>query len=101
MYMRIIWGRIIHGQWDDFEAAFKKAIALRGDPKGLKEQWVVHDCNDIDAGYSITLWENEADMRAFWDSGKREDAMDLLRPFYINQYTATECEVRISRGDRN
>jgi hypothetical protein len=28
MYMRIIWGRIASGQWDAFEAAYKKATAL-------------------------------------------------------------------------
>jgi hypothetical protein len=40
MYMRIIWGRIVAGQWDGFEAAYKKATALRGDVKGLKNQWL-------------------------------------------------------------
>jgi len=38
MYMRIIWGRIASGQWDAFEAAYKKAISLRGDVRGLKNQ---------------------------------------------------------------
>jgi heme-degrading monooxygenase HmoA len=45
-------------------------------------------------GYSITLWESEADMRAFWDSKEREEAMALLRPFFLNQFTITQCEVR-------
>ena len=40
MYMRIIWGRIASGQWDGFEAAYKRATALRGDVKGLKNQWL-------------------------------------------------------------
>jgi len=74
MYMRIIWGRIVSGQWDGFEAAYKKATSLRGDVKGLKNQWLARDQADPDAGYSITLWESEADMRAFWDSKKREEA---------------------------
>ena len=65
MYMRIIWGRIVVGQWDGFEAAYKKATSLRGDVKGLKNQWLARDQADPDAGYSITLWESEADMRAF------------------------------------
>ena len=68
MYMRIIWGRIASGQWDGFETAYKKATSLRGDVKGLKNQWLARDQADPDAGYSITLWESEADMRAFWDS---------------------------------
>jgi len=33
-------------------------------------------------------------MRAFWDSKKREKAMALLRPFFLNQFTVTQCEVR-------
>jgi heme-degrading monooxygenase HmoA len=99
MYMRIIWGRIVSGQWDGFEAAYKKATSLRGDVKGLKNQWLARDQADPDAGYSITLWESEADMRAFWDSKKREEAMALLRPFFLNQFTVTQCEVRSSQHE--
>jgi heme-degrading monooxygenase HmoA len=97
MHMRIIWGRIVSGQWDAFEAAYKKAIALRGDVKGLRDQWFVRDQNDPDAGYSISLWDTEADMRAFWDSKKREEAMALLRPYFLNQFTVTHCEVRFAQ----
>ena len=39
MHMRIIWGKILPGQWDAFEAAFKKALEIRGEAKGLKSQW--------------------------------------------------------------
>jgi hypothetical protein len=34
MHMRIVWGRILPGQWDGFEAAYKKASAMRGEVKG-------------------------------------------------------------------
>ena len=64
MYMRIIWGRIAAGQWDGFEAAYKKATSLRGGVKGLKNQWLARDQADPDAGYSITLWESEEAMAA-------------------------------------
>ena len=46
MYMRIIWGRIAAGQWDGFEVAYKKATSLRGDVKGLKNQWLARDQGD-------------------------------------------------------
>lgn len=97
MHMRIIWGRIASGQWDAFEAAYKKATSLRGDVKGLKNQWLARDQNDPDAGYSISLWDTEADMRAFWESKKREEAMALLRPYFLNQFTVTHCEVKYSQ----
>jgi hypothetical protein len=35
-------------------------------------------------------------MRAFWDSKKRNEAMAVLQPFYVNQYTITNCAVRIA-----
>ena len=50
MEMRIIWGKILPGQWDAFEAAFRRAVEIRGDVKGLKGQWLLRDRNDPDAG---------------------------------------------------
>lgn len=94
MWMRIVWGRITPGQWDDFQAAFEKAAKMTSTAKGLKDRWLVQDQTDKDAGYSITLWENEQDMKAFWNSKSRSEAMDLLRPYFRNQYTVTDCEVK-------
>ena len=37
-------------------------------------------------GYSISQWESEEDMRAFWDSKRRSDAMAVIQPFFVNQY---------------
>jgi heme-degrading monooxygenase HmoA len=82
MHMRIVWGKILPGRWDAFEAAFKKALEICGEPKGLKSQWLLRDQNDPDAGYSISHWESGEDMRAFWDSKKRSDAMAVIQPFF-------------------
>ncbi len=94
MYMRIVWGKIVPGKWQEFEAAFKMAMDARGDVKGLRDHWLARDQHDQNSGYSLTLWESEADMRAFWDSQKRKDVMAPLEPFYVNQFTTTHCEVR-------
>ena len=96
MHMRIVWGKILPGQWDAFEAAFKKALEIRGEAKGLKSQWLLRDQNDPDAGYSISQWESEEDMRAFWESKQRSDAMAVIQPFFVNQFTITNCEVRVA-----
>ena len=96
MQIRIIWGKILPGQWEAFEAAFKKALDIRGEVKGLTAQWLLQDANDPDAGYAISQWESEEAMRAFWDSPKRGEAMAVLQPFYVNQYTITNCAVRIA-----
>ena len=93
MHMRIVWGRILPGQWDGFEAAYK-ASAMRGEVKQKIAQWLVRDQNDRDAGYSISLWDSDEDMRAFWDSPKRTEAMAVIQPFFVNQCTTTNCEVK-------
>ena len=98
MHMRIIWGRIMPGQWNAFEAAFKRALEIRGEVKGLRGQWLLQDQNDPDAGYAVSQWESEEDMRAFWDSKKRGEAMALLQPFYVNQFTITNCTVQIAES---
>lgn len=94
MFMRIVWGKILPGKWDEFEAAFTSAMSDRGDLKGLKNHWLARDQEDLNAGYSITLWDSESDMRSFWDSPKRKQVMGPLEPFYVNQFTTTHCEVR-------
>jgi heme-degrading monooxygenase HmoA len=94
MHMRIVWGKIQPGKWDEFEAAFKKSMAARGKLKGLEKHWLARNQNDPDAGYSITVWTSEADMKTFWDSPKRKEVMAPLEPFYVNQFTTTHCEVR-------
>jgi heme-degrading monooxygenase HmoA len=98
MHMRIIWGKIMPGQWNAFEAAFKRALEIRGEVKGLKGQWLLRDQNDPDAGYAISQWESEADMRAFWESPKRGEAMAVLQRFFVNQFTITNCTVQIAES---
>ena len=94
MHMRIVWGKIIPGKWDEFETAFKAAMAVRGELKGLKNHCLARDQHDANAGYSITLWDTEANMKLFWDSKKRKEVMAPLEPFYVNQFTTTHCEVK-------
>jgi hypothetical protein len=59
MYMRIVWGKILPGQWDTFEAAFKKAIQIRGEVKGLKNSTVfrepIHDYKLYGSGHCKSL----------------------------------------------
>ena len=96
MYMRIVWGKIVPGKWDEFERTFKAAMDARGEVMGLKDHWLARDQNDANAGYSITLWDSEPDMQKFWDSQRRKDIMAPLEPFYVNQFTTTHCQVKYS-----
>ena len=96
MHMRIVWGRILPGRWDAFEAVYKEAIARRGEVRGLKDQLLLRDQNDPDAGYSVSLWESEAGMHAYWEDPARAEGVARLQPFFANQYPITHCDVRMA-----
>lgn len=94
MLARIVWGRIAPGQWDAYEVAYKKAIAERGSVAGLTVQWLCRDEADPDAGYDISLWETKAALTAYVASPERAAVAEALKPFFVNQFTATHCDVR-------
>ena len=96
MYMRIVWGKIVPGKWNEFEAAFEAAMKARGEPKGLVNHWLARDQGDQNAGFSITLWSSETDMQAFWNSDERKKFAASLDKFYVNQFTVTNCETRLA-----
>src|SRR3954464_12452740 len=43
----------------------KEVMAKSGQVPGLRARWLARDVKDPDAGYSISLWEDEASMRAY------------------------------------
>ena len=65
MMLRIIHGKLKPGTWDSYERAYKEAVAKAGKIPGLKGRWLAHADDDPDAGYTISLWENDAAMRAY------------------------------------
>jgi heme-degrading monooxygenase HmoA len=98
MYMRIVWGKIKEGSWDQYEEAYGKAIAASPDVPGRKGRWLSRDVDDPDAGYSVTLWESKEAMDDYYGAGKKyqKDIYPLIEPYFINQYTTTVCEVRVT-----
>jgi len=70
----------------------------------LKGRWLAHADDDPDAGYTISLWENDAAMRTY-ESGEilQNTILPRLKPFFSGDYTTTRCEIRElaeTRSDR-
>ena len=97
MMVRIIHGKLKPGTWDSYERAYKEAIAKAGKIPGLKGRWLAHADDDPDAGYTISLWENDAAMRAYENGEILQDTiLPRLKPFFSGDYTTTRCEVRFA-----
>lgn len=57
-------------------------------------QWLARDQKDTDAGYSVSIWQSEAALKAYVSSPKHKAMTAPLVPFFVNQYTATHCDIR-------
>jgi heme-degrading monooxygenase HmoA len=97
MMLRIIHGKLKPGTWDSYERAYKDVMAKAGKIPGLRGRWLAHASDDADAGYTMSLWENEAAMRAYESSDiLQKTILPQLNTFFSGDYTTTRCEVRFA-----
>ena len=82
MMLRIIHGKLKPGTWD--------IMAKVGKIPGLRGRWLAHATDDHDAGYTMSLWENEAAMRAY-ENGDilQKTVLPHLKPFFSGEYDNT------------
>ncbi len=75
--MRIIHGKLKPGTWDSYERA--------------------QATDDPNAGYTMSLWESEEEMRAY-ENGDilQKTVLPQLKPFFSGDYVTTRCEVRFA-----
>jgi heme-degrading monooxygenase HmoA len=97
MMLRIIHGKLKPGTWDSYERAYKDVMTKAGKIPGLSGRWLAHASDDADAGYTMSLWENEAAMRAYESSDiLQKTILPQLKTFFSGDYTTTRCEVRFA-----
>ena len=97
MRLRIIDGKLKPGTWDSYERAYKDVMTKAGKITGLRGRWLARAVDDLDAGYTLSLWENESAMRAY-ESGDflLKTVLPQLKPFFSGEYETTRCEVRFA-----
>ena len=97
MMLRIIHGKLKPGTWDAYESAYKESMRKAGNIPGLKGRWLAHAVDDPDAGYTMSLWENEAAMRTYENGDTlQKTILPALKPFFSGEYATTRCEVRFA-----
>ena len=95
--MRITWGKLYPGTWDEFERVYKSTLAGK-EIKGLLGRWLARDVNDRDGGFAVSLWETIDDLQAYEQSDAFRDMYaPSLRPFFSGEYMTYRCEVTYSQ----
>lgn len=91
MHMRVTWGRIKPGKWDEYEALWREYAKRTAGSKGLKQRYLLRDNDTPDAGYSISLWESAADFEAHMASRVAPAEMEQC---FVGQYVVNVCDLR-------
>jgi heme-degrading monooxygenase HmoA len=96
MIMRITWGKLRPGSWNEFERTYKATVATKGGTsKGLRGRWLLQDTADADTGFAVSLWENAAEMQAYEKSDLyQKEFAPALQPFFVGEYKTYRCEVK-------
>jgi heme-degrading monooxygenase HmoA len=99
MIMRITWGRIHPGTWEEYEKTYNATVVAKSkNIKGLRGRWLAQDTADKDAGYSVSLWDSAEDMEAYEQSEFfKKEILAPLQPFHINAFTTTRCDVKYAQ----
>lgn len=103
MILRLSIGKIKPGTWPEYQRVYKanlRKIKQRG-VKGLLQSWLAEDVSDPNSGIAVSLWNNEANMRAYDESDfRRTDILAPLQPYFLNEFTTRSYEVRVREDYR-
>jgi heme-degrading monooxygenase HmoA len=95
MVLRITWGKLRAGSWDEFERTYRANVITKGkDLKGLRGRWLSQDTADKDTGFAVSLWDSPADMQAYEQSALYREIMAPLQPFFVGEYKTYRSEVK-------
>ena len=97
MIMRITWGKLRAGTWQDFERAYHGTVAGK-EVKGLRGRWLAQDVNDPNGGFAVSLWDTLEDMHTYEQSAVfKQEIQPTLQPFFVGEYHTYRCDVKYTQ----
>ena len=73
MYVRIFWGKIKPGRWDEYEAHYNENIQALGEKMpGFSGRQLLRSTENPDEGTSITFWDTKEEVDAYDKSSQRQ-----------------------------
>jgi heme-degrading monooxygenase HmoA len=96
MIMRITWGKLRAGCWQEFEQTYEETVAGKDVP-GLRGRWLAQDIQDPDGGFAVSVWDTLDALQAYEQSAVfRQEMQPRLQPFFVGEYTTYRCDVKYS-----
>ena len=87
MYVRLFWGRIKLGRWDEYESFYnEKVVPVSKGMKGFRGRQLMRSTENPDEGASISLWETHEDLQNYERSPERQRIALGVEHLYAGEY---------------
>ena len=97
MYVRMLWGRLRPGMWNEYERLYNEHIEqITQGMSGFQGRQLLQSAENPDEGVSVTLWDSLEALRDYERSPRRQDATKLAENLYTGEYWVRHFEVKSS-----
>ena len=100
MYVRMVWGRLRLGTWDEYERYYNEHIdRVTRDMPGFRGRQLLRSTENPDEGMSVTFWNTHEDIRNYDGSPQYQVAAREVEHLYTGEYSVRLYEIRSSFTD--
>jgi heme-degrading monooxygenase HmoA len=93
-YLRLSWGKLIPGSWDQFEKHYQEQVAPKVNTvKGLQIRALLPSTDTPDEGLSLTMWETPEDMSNYERSGEIRANVSQVEHLFTGEYWIKHFEI--------
>ena len=93
-YVRIAWGKLSQGSWEQYERHFNEKVAPTTKTiKGLQVRALIPSTEAPDEGISISTWETLEDLQNYERSEQRQSLASAVEHLYAGEYWVKHLEI--------
>ena len=97
MFVRMLWGRLRVGMWDEYESYYNEHIEpITQGIDGFRGRQLLQSTENPDEGMSITMWDSLDALRQYDLSRERQEAARGVEHLYTGEYWVRNFEIKSS-----
>ena len=93
MFIRMVWGKLRPGSWEEYERHYHERLAGGAAVAGLQERQLLRGTEDPDEGISVSIWDTLENMRTYETGEFRQNVAREVEHLYRGEYWVKHFEV--------
>ena len=97
MYVRMVWGKLMPGMWNEFERYYSKNIGLVTEGmEAFRGRQLLRSTQNPDEGISITYWDNLGAVEAYGRNPLHQENAKEVNHLYTGEYWVQVFDIKSS-----